>query len=120
MIATHYAMLPTVAVALCSAVVVLTGFTHGPVSPAGPANLQVASSDLNFSRPQDVQTLLERMQDASVDACGGAPDFRDVRRISAFEQCRRTAIRRAVVQLNQPLVTEIAEVQTLGMRLAVR
>jgi UrcA family protein len=107
--------------ACAAAVIVLVGFSRvsSPGVPA-PAAISVSSSDLDFNRPEDAQTLFERIKEASVQACGGAPESSDLHRISAFEQCRTAAIKRAVAQVGQPMLTAVADTQTIGMRIAAQ
>jgi UrcA family protein len=119
MTASHNILTPTAAFALFAAAVVLT--TIVPARGHGdPAILSVPYSDLDFNRPADAEILVERLQEASVPVCGGAPDYRQVERIATFEQCRRAAIQRAVTRMHQPMVSKIAAVETLGLRLAAR
>jgi UrcA family protein len=86
----------------------------------GPARVSVRTDDLDFSHAPDAQVLLDRLADASVKACGGAPDFRRTDQIEAFDRCRKAVIARAVREVNIPIVTEIAAAQALPMRMAVR
>jgi UrcA family protein len=117
--ALHNVLPPTLTAIVCASVFVLAGTMHARV-PVEPASVSVRSNDLDFNRPQDAAILIDRIEEASIPACGGAPDYRDLHRISSFEQCRKAVIKRAVLQVGQPLVTKVAEIETLGMRLAVR
>lgn len=99
---------------------VVAGAAVHPQSADASAAVSVRTDNLDLQRAVDVQTLFERIEEASVSVCGGAPDFRDTGRIAAFDQCRKTVIRRAVRQLNQPLLTEVADANAMTMRIAVR
>ncbi len=119
MIALHGIMALAMTVSVGAAGMVVGGAVH-PQSIAAPAAVSVRSSDLDLQRPVDAQTLFERVAEASIQACGGTPDFRDTPRIAAFDQCRKAVITRTVRQLNQPLLTEVADANTLTMRIAIR
>jgi len=119
MIALHGIMALAMTVSVGAAGVVVGGAvrTQGPVPPTA---VSVRSNDLDLQRPVDAQILFERIAAASVTACGGTPDFRDTPRIANFDQCRRVTINRTVHQLNQPVLAEVADANTLTIRIAIR
>jgi UrcA family protein len=119
MIALHGVMAFAMTVSVGAAGVVVGGAVL-PQGPVAPTAVSVRSNDLDLQRPVDAQILFERVAGASIQACGGTPDFRDTPRIAAFDQCRKAVISRTVRQLNQPLLTEVAEANTLTMRIAIR
>ena len=41
-------------------------------------------------------------------ACGGAPDIRQLDQLASFEACRRSAVARAVVAVDSPMLTALA------------
>ena len=86
----------------------------------GPARVSVRTDDLDFSHAPDAQVLLDRISEASVQACGGAPDYRDTNKVEAFDRCRKAVIARAVREVNIPIVTEIAAAQAVPMRVAAQ
>jgi UrcA family protein len=120
MIGSHNALGLTLALAVCAASVILSGAALRHQDDIRPTAISVRSNDLDFDRPSDNMILFERIKEASVEACGGTPDFRDIRRVSLFEQCRKAAIRLAVLKADQPVLTEIADIDVKPMRLAVR
>jgi UrcA family protein len=85
-----------------------------------PRAISVRADDLDLRHLPDAEVLIKRIEDASVVACGQAPDFRRPRQAESFDRCRRTAISNAIRQLNQPVLSEIAETHTWPRRLAVR
>ena len=89
-------------------------------SADAPARISVRTSDLDFNHTPDALVLLQRIHDAATSACGGTPDYRRLREAAAFEHCRKAVIWQAVRDAHQPLVTEIANTESLPMRLAVR
>jgi UrcA family protein len=121
--ATQNVLPPALMVTACAAAtIVLAGFCRAPsLGLPAPAMITVSSANLDFERPQDAQTMFDRIKEASIQVCGGTPDYRDVHRIAAFEQCRTTAIKQAVAKVGQPMLTAVAASQTVvGMRIAAR
>jgi len=103
---------------------VISALTAGGVDRAHrncePRAISVRADDLDLNHLPDAEVLLKRIADASVVACGENPDFRHLREVESFDQCRKTAIKDAIRRLNQPIVTEVAETHTWPRRLAVR
>jgi len=119
MIALHAVMALAMTVTVGAAGVAVGG-AGLPRTIGAPSFVSVRSDDLDLQRPADAQTLFERIEAASVPACGGTPDYRDAPRISAFDQCRKAVIGRAVRRLNQPLLAEVADANALTIRVAMR
>ena len=119
MIALHGILALAMTVSVGAAGVVVGGAVR-PQSVDAPAYVSVRSNDLDLQRPADAQILFERIEGASTQACGGTPDFRDTGRIASFDQCRKAVIKRTVRQLHQPLVAEVADANSLTMRIAIR
>jgi UrcA family protein len=71
-------------------------------------SVTVKYSDLNIGSRPGAQVLLKRIEAAANTACGGAPDIRRLDRLASFEACRRSAIDRAVVAVDSPLLTATA------------
>jgi len=65
----------------------------------------VKYGDLNVSSPAGAQVLLKRIEAAANTACGGAPDIRQLNQRASFEACRRSAVARAVVAVDSPMLT---------------
>jgi UrcA family protein len=87
------------------------------LSCAAPALAQTSDSvrsvavkygDLNIGSPAGAQVLLKRIGAAANTACGGAPDIRELSRWPSFEACRRSAVDRAVVAVDSPMLTAMA------------
>jgi len=118
MIALHGILALAMALTVGAAGVVVGGAVRP--STDAQAAVSVRSEDLDLQRPVDAQTLFERIEEASVAACGGTPDFRDTPRIASFDHCRKAVINRTVRQLNQPLLIEVADAHALTTRIAIR
>ncbi len=109
--------------ALALTIIVSPLALEGSVKAQGsdaPARVVVRSDDLDFTRPADAQILIERIKTAAVQVCGGTPDYRHARQAAAFDRCRKAAIRRAVQDAHQPMVSKIANIEAMPMPLAVR
>ena len=77
------------------------------VSDAVPS-VTVKYSDLNIGSRDGAQVLLKRIEAAANTACGGPPDIRELSQWAGFEACRRSAIGRAVVAVDSPMLTAVA------------
>ncbi len=118
-----YRVLALALVITASAAVVAVVATAGSgrtEKAAAPIAVSVRYDDLDFNHISDAQVLLDRIKDASVKVCGGAPDFQDRRRVLVFDQCRKAVVIQAVRRFDQPVLTAITDPQTLSIRLAVR
>ena len=87
------------------------------LSRAGPILAQASDTvprvsvkygDLNIGSPAGAQVLLKRIEAAANTACGGAPDIRELDQWASFEACRRSAVARAVVAVDSPMLTAMA------------
>ena len=74
-----------------------------------PVAKQVAVnySDLDLSRPAGAEVLITRMRAAAAQACGPAPDIRDLVMSQIYRQCIAESVDRAVAFVNSPMVTEV-------------
>jgi UrcA family protein len=68
----------------------------------------VKYSDLNIGSRAGAQVLLKRIEAAADTACGGAPDIRQLSQLASFEACRRSAVARALVAVDSPMLTAMA------------
>jgi UrcA family protein len=68
----------------------------------------VKYSDLDIGSRPGAQMLLRRIEAAADTACGGAPGIRQLDRWASFEACRRSAVARAVVAVESPMLTAMA------------
>jgi UrcA family protein len=66
-------------------------------------------SDLNIKTERDVKIMLQRIERAAKEACGGHPTFSTYTGSldHTFEECRGEAIQRTVKQLGALMVTRI-------------
>ena len=71
-------------------------------------SVSVKYGDLNIGSPAGAQVLLKRIEAAANTACGGAPDIRQLDQWASFEACRRSAVARAVVAVDSPMLTAMA------------
>src|SRR5579863_7466873 len=71
-------------------------------------SVSVKYGDLNIGSPTGAQVLLRRIEAAANTACGGKPDIRQLDRLTTFEACRRSAVTRAVVAVDSPMLTAMA------------
>jgi UrcA family protein len=71
-------------------------------------SVAVKYRDLNIGSPAGARILLERIEAAASTACGGAPDIRQLDRWASFEACRKSAVARAVVAVDSPMLTAVA------------
>jgi UrcA family protein len=74
----------------------------------------VKYGDLNVRSPAGAQVLLKRIEAAANTACGGAPDIRLLRQWASFEECRRSAVARAVAAVDSPMLTAVAHGDALA------
>ena len=71
-------------------------------------SVAVKYSDLNIGSRSGAQVLLKRIEAAANTACGGAPDIRQLDQWASFEACRKSAVARAVVAVDSPMLTAMA------------
>jgi UrcA family protein len=70
----------------------------------------VSFKDLNLNSPEGVAVLYKRIKSAAYDVCG-APDRYDLSQFKT-EICVRDAVSRAIVQVNNPMLTSLHESKT--------
>jgi UrcA family protein len=85
-----------------------------------PATVSVRYADLDINHAAGAKVLIERIENASVRACGGAPDIRELQVRAVFDKCHDSAFNRAVTTLDAPVVTAIAGQPLNKVRLASR
>jgi UrcA family protein len=86
----------------------------------GPISISVPYADLDVGHTAGAQILLQRIEAASVRACGGAPDMRELKQRAAFDACRAQAVSQAVERVNAPVVTALASRGLAPVRTAAR
>jgi UrcA family protein len=70
----------------------------------------VSFKDLNLNSPEGVAVLYKRIKSAAYDVCG-TPDRYDLSQFKT-EICVRDAVSRAIVQVNNPMLTSLHESKT--------
>lgn len=86
---------------------------HAQISDAVPS-VMVKYGDLNIGSRAGAQALLRRIEAAANTACGGAPDIRQLDQWAGFQACRGSAVARAVVAVDSPMLTAMAHRRPLG------
>jgi UrcA family protein len=71
-------------------------------------SVSVKYGNLNLGSPAGAQLLLKRIEAAASTVCGGSPDIRQLDQWTSFEACRRSAVARAVVTVDSPMLTAMA------------
>ena len=71
-------------------------------------SVAVKYGDLDLGSPAGARVLFRRIEAAAKTACGGAPDIRQLDQLARFEACRRSAVARAVVAVDSPMLTAMA------------
>src|SRR5215831_13085716 len=90
-----------------ASVLVVTSASLAHADAFGETRLSqvVKYGDLDLSRPQGAQTLYRRLQLAAKSVC--APlDGRELKRQTKFQNCMKEAIDTAVIDVDQPLLTQ--------------
>lgn len=101
-------MLRTVILVTFAAATVLTGAARAQVAvPAPQKQIAVHYADLDLSQPAGAQELIARMHGAAAQACGPAPDIRELLQSRTYRQCISDSVARGVDAVNAPLVTEL-------------
>jgi len=75
---------------------------------AGPAVAQsvtVRYGDIDLGTETGARVMLARVGDAARRVCGPSPVVADVGRYEAYRDCLHATVRKAVADLNAPLVT---------------
>ncbi|WP_091738152.1 UrcA family protein [Phenylobacterium immobile] len=71
-------------------------------------HIAVRHGDLNLSNPADAARMMQRLDKASLSACGASSfSLREVREATRRDDCYQAGLNRAVADLNAPLVTAI-------------
>ena len=70
--------------------------------------VSVKYGDLDVGSRTGAQALLKRIETAAGAVCGGAPDIRQLSQLASFQTCRRSAVARAVVAVDLPMLTALA------------
>ena len=101
------------AAALSWAAPVLAQTSLAQTSDTVPS-VAVKYGDLDVGSTAGAQRLLKRIDAAANTACGGAPDSRLLHQWASFEACRSSAVARAVVAVDSPVLTAMAHGRSPG------
>lgn len=85
-----------------------------------PVRITVSYGDLDIVHTAGATVLLHRLEAAARTACGGVPDIRVLADVAAFDQCRSSALDRAVAEAHSPALTAVATKSGATVRLARR
>lgn len=77
--------------------------------PASTPEKQIAVNyaDLDIGHRAGAVELIARLQAAAAQACGPAPDIRQLELSRAYRQCISDAVARGVADVNAPVVTQL-------------
>lgn len=83
-------------------------------------SIAVRHGDLNLANPADAARMMQRLDKASLSACGASTfSLREVREATRQDECYQAGLNKAVADLNAPLVTAILREHT-AMQVASR
>jgi len=101
-------MFRAVIFATFAAATALTGAARAQVPVSAPEKqIAVSYPDLDISHRAGAAELITRMHAAAAQACGPAPDIRQLAPSRAYRQCISDAVARGVADVNAPVVTEL-------------
>jgi UrcA family protein len=100
---------------ITGAIVATSLFAAAPAQPAAltRSDALVRYDDLDLSRNADAEVMLQRMEAAADQACGGRPSLRGSRPgletflREDFRDCREAALANAIASLRAPTVTKL-------------
>lgn len=91
-----------------AAATVLTGAARAQVPASVPGKqIAVNYADLDITHRAGAAELISRMHAAAAQACGPAPDIRQLEPSRAYRQCITDAVARGVAAVDAPVVTEL-------------
>ena len=91
-----------------AAATMLAGVARAQV-PASTPEKQIAVNyaDLDIGHRAGAAELIARLHAAAAQACGPAPDIRQLELSRAYRQCISDAVARGVADVNAPVVTQL-------------
>ena len=69
--------------------------------------IEVHYGDLDLDKPAGAKTMMFRLRNASVEACGGQPFILEVRERRIFKTCLRQTMAAAIDDLKSPQVAAL-------------
>jgi UrcA family protein len=103
----RFDMLRAITAITFAAAMVVSNASHADTLAPVAKQVVVNYSDLDLSRPAGASALITRMRAAAAQACGPAPDIRDLVMSQFYRQCVAEAVDRSVASVNSPMVTEV-------------
>lgn len=88
--------------------VALAGTTAGQAADGAPS-VTVQYGDLDIGHAAGAKILLQRIEFASGQVCGGPPDIRLLDARSRYQACKAKAFANGLATLNAPLVNQLAD-----------
>jgi UrcA family protein len=89
----------TLGLTLAAATAVMLAGQAGAETPDGPIQVVVRYGDLNLGQPAGAKMLINRIEAASAQACGGQPDTRLLAERATFDHCRKAAFEQAAARI---------------------
>lgn len=81
---------------------------HAQVPAAAPGKqVAVHYADLDLTRHDGAAALIVRIEAAAAQACGPAPDIRELSRSDLYRKCIADGVARGVAAVDAPMVTEL-------------
>ena len=80
----------------------------------------VSYADLDLSREAGAEAMLHRITTAAREACGVAPDIREMQQRSDYDACVHQATSNAIDNLHAPLVAALARRPSASISVANR
>jgi UrcA family protein len=84
------------------------------VQTVGVTRVVVRYGDLDLTSPAGAQTLYARLSSAASKACGGEPGTRDLLSRMSYQDCRSTALDRAVSRVGSSQLQALHEESSEG------
>lgn len=105
-----------------AAATVLTGAARAQMPASTPEKqISVNYADLDIGHRAGAVELIARMHAAAAQACGPAPDIRQLEPSRAYRQCITDAVAQGVAAVDAPAVTELFHGATSpGLAVAAR
>lgn len=93
---------------ICAGAVFVLSSTATRAEDRVTANVVVSYADLDLSREAGAEAMLHRITTAAREACGVAPDIREMQQRSDYDACVHQATSNAIDNLHAPLVAALA------------
>lgn len=94
------------ALALCAGLLGGVSAQAGETSSTG-RQISVSYADLDISHRAGAEALLQRIEVAASQVCGGQPDIRDLHQLAFYRACKKDAMDGAVASIGSPMVASL-------------